>query len=55
MSRKLEQPTRNPGYREYIWFATTLMALLVCTALKSPDHLAGERASVATSQTTVSR
>jgi hypothetical protein len=53
MSQELDEPLRNRGYREYFWFAMTLVALMVCTAISDTGHLADT--SFATSQVAVSR
>jgi hypothetical protein len=33
MNQELDEPSQDRGYREYFWFALTLLALLVCTAI----------------------
>jgi hypothetical protein len=53
MSQELNEQSWNRGYREYFWFAMTLVALIVCTVISDTDRLAGT--SFATSQATVSR
>jgi hypothetical protein len=53
MSQELDEPLRSHAYREYFWFAITLVALLVCAAINDTEHLADT--SFATSQVAVSR
>jgi hypothetical protein len=55
MGQELDEPLQNRGYREYFWFSLTLMALLVCAAVKNPEHLGVAAASFATSQAPASR
>jgi hypothetical protein len=51
MSQELEQPRSDRGYREYFWFAATLVVLMVCTAINDTEHLAVADASFAASRT----
>jgi hypothetical protein len=34
MSEQIEKSPPNHGYREYLWFAMTLVVLVICTAIK---------------------
>jgi hypothetical protein len=48
MSQESDEPVRIRAYREYFWFAMTLVALMVCTAINDTEHLA--QSSFAASQ-----
>ena len=52
MSQELDEPLPRREYPEYFWFAMTLVALLVCTAINDTEHLADT--SFATSQAAAS-
>jgi hypothetical protein len=54
MSDEINEPTRSRAYREYVWFAMTLVALMICTAIQETGQLASN-ASFATSDATASR